>query len=44
MGRIVEQRLSAALGQQVVNENRGGAGGMIGRAIRQVRARRLHPS
>ena len=30
MGRIVGQRLSAALGQQVVIENRGGAGGMIG--------------
>jgi tripartite-type tricarboxylate transporter receptor subunit TctC len=30
MGRLVGQRLSAALGQQVVIENRGGAGGMIG--------------
>jgi tripartite-type tricarboxylate transporter receptor subunit TctC len=30
MGRLVGQRLSAALGQQVVMENRGGAGGMIG--------------
>jgi tripartite-type tricarboxylate transporter receptor subunit TctC len=30
MGRIVGQQLSAALGQQVVIENRGGAGGMIG--------------
>jgi tripartite-type tricarboxylate transporter receptor subunit TctC len=30
MGRIVGQKLSAALGQQVVIENRGGAGGMIG--------------
>jgi len=30
MGRMVGQRLSAALGQQVVIENRGGAGGMIG--------------
>jgi tripartite-type tricarboxylate transporter receptor subunit TctC len=30
MGRIVGQRLSAALGQQVVIENHGGAGGMIG--------------
>src|ERR1700692_2471433 len=30
MGRIVGQRLSVALGQQVVVENHGGAGGMIG--------------
>jgi tripartite-type tricarboxylate transporter receptor subunit TctC len=30
MGRLVGQKLSAALGQQVVIENRGGAGGMIG--------------
>jgi tripartite-type tricarboxylate transporter receptor subunit TctC len=30
MGRLVGQRLSQALGQQVVIENRGGAGGMIG--------------
>ena len=30
MGRIVGQKLSALLGQQVIVENRGGAGGMIG--------------
>jgi len=30
MGRIVGQKLSVLLGQQVVIENRGGAGGMIG--------------
>jgi tripartite-type tricarboxylate transporter receptor subunit TctC len=30
MGRLVGQKLSAALGQQVVIENRAGAGGMIG--------------
>jgi tripartite-type tricarboxylate transporter receptor subunit TctC len=30
MGRLIGHKLSAALGQQVVIENRGGAGGMIG--------------
>jgi tripartite-type tricarboxylate transporter receptor subunit TctC len=30
MGRLIGQKLSLALGQQVVIENRGGAGGMIG--------------
>src|ERR1700693_3087792 len=30
MGRIIGQKLADALGQQVVIENRGGAGGMIG--------------
>src|SRR5215472_10779237 len=30
MGRIVAQKLSAAFGQQVVIENRPGAGGVIG--------------
>lgn len=30
MGRMIGQKLSVALGQQVVIENRGGAGGMIG--------------
>jgi tripartite-type tricarboxylate transporter receptor subunit TctC len=30
MGRLMGQKLSLALGQQVVIENRGGAGGMIG--------------
>ncbi len=30
MGRIIGEKLSVALGQQVIIENRGGAGGMIG--------------
>jgi tripartite-type tricarboxylate transporter receptor subunit TctC len=30
MGRLIGQRLSDALGQQVIIENRGGAGGMLG--------------
>jgi tripartite-type tricarboxylate transporter receptor subunit TctC len=30
MGRIIGQKLSEALGEQVVIENRGGAGGMLG--------------
>ena len=30
MGRIIGQKLTDALGQQVIIENRGGAGGMIG--------------
>jgi tripartite-type tricarboxylate transporter receptor subunit TctC len=33
MGRIVGQKLSDALGQQVVIENRGGAGGMLGTRV-----------
>jgi tripartite-type tricarboxylate transporter receptor subunit TctC len=30
MGRLIGQKLSVALGQQVIIENRGGAGGMLG--------------
>jgi tripartite-type tricarboxylate transporter receptor subunit TctC len=33
MGRLVGQKLSDALGQQVVIENRGGAGGMLGTRV-----------
>src|SRR4051812_38876283 len=33
IGRIIAQRLSAGLGQQVVIDNRGGAGGNIGADI-----------
>ncbi len=43
MGRLVGQKLSAAFGQQVVIENRAGAGGMIGtRDAAKVGPRRLH--
>src|SRR5256714_13001558 len=30
LGRLIAERLSAALGQPVVTENRGGAGGNVG--------------
>ena len=43
MARIVADKMSATLGQQIVIENRGGAGGSIAtRAGRACRARRLH--
>ena len=43
VGRIVLDPLSSQLGQTIVVENRGGAGGTIGSAAcRQGRARRLH--
>ena len=43
MARNVADKLSAALGQQIVVENRGGAGGTHRHALcREGRARRLH--
>ena len=43
MARIVGEKMSKTLGQQIVIENRAGAGGSIAtRAGRQGRARRLH--
>ena len=43
IGRIVAEKLSAALGQQVIIDNRGGAAGVIGTRGRQGRgAGRLH--
>ena len=42
LGRIIGRRLSEVLGQQVVIENVGGAGGMVGSArVAKARARRL---
>jgi tripartite-type tricarboxylate transporter receptor subunit TctC len=38
MARVVAERLSAALGQQVVVDNRGGAGGLIGTRVVQKAA------
>ena len=43
MGRMVAQKLSAALGQQVMIENRPGAGAVIGtRAAAKAAPERLH--
>ena len=43
MARNVADKMSATLGQQIVVENRGGAGGTIGtRAAAKAAARRLH--
>jgi tripartite-type tricarboxylate transporter receptor subunit TctC len=43
MGRLVGAKLSIALGQQVVIENRGGAGGMIGTRDAAARHRTATP-
>ena len=43
MARIVADKMSRPLGQQMVIENRGGAGGTIAtRAVAKARAGRLH--
>ena len=43
VARIVADKMSEALGQSIVVDNRGGAGGTIGtRAVSKSRARRLH--
>src|SRR5438552_1021500 len=43
LARLVGDKLSANLGKAVVVDNRPGAGGNIGGARRQVRARWVHP-
>jgi tripartite-type tricarboxylate transporter receptor subunit TctC len=40
VGRIVAEKLSAALGQQVIVDNRGGAAGVIGTRLAARAARR----
>ena len=42
MARIVAEKMSEALGQQIVIDNRGGAGGTLGTRAVAKRARRLH--
>ena len=42
MARLVGQHLAAALGQQVVIDNRPGAGGIVGAEVVARAARRLH--
>jgi tripartite-type tricarboxylate transporter receptor subunit TctC len=44
MARIVGDKLSAAFGQQIVVENKGGAGGTIGTRFAAKAARRIHHS
>jgi tripartite-type tricarboxylate transporter receptor subunit TctC len=42
IARVVAQRMSELLGQQIVIDNRGGAGGVVGTDGRQGRAGWLH--
>ena len=44
IGRLVAQKLGESIGQQVVPDNRGGAGGSIGMEVAANRRRMVTPS